>query len=135
MKRFFTIVRPTLVVLVVLRWFLVAPAQESQTKSSGGDKESSQSGFTGAGAGDGDTMAAKPGRADGLGNLLLREAAGQAAKVRIREQCLWARIADNIERVYFTVTGGGRPTTSAKKPNTRVEAATEAADRAKRIAG
>jgi hypothetical protein len=71
----------------------------------------------------------------GLGNPLLREAAGQAAKVRIREQYLWARIADNIQLVYFTVTGGGRPTTSAKKPNTRVEAATEAADRAKRIAG
>jgi len=70
-----------------------------------------------------------------IANPAVREAAGRAAKARIREQYLWPTIAENIERVYFTVTGGGRPETRAKKPNTRVEAATEAAARAKRIAG
>ena len=70
-----------------------------------------------------------------IANPAVREAAGQAAKTRIREQYLWPTIAENIERVYFTVTGGERPERRAKEPNTRVEAATEAAARAKRIAG
>jgi polysaccharide biosynthesis/export protein len=71
MRRLFIIGRHTLVALLVLHCFLAAPAQENQSKNSGGDKESSQSGLTGAGVGDGKTMAAKPGRADGLGNPLL----------------------------------------------------------------
>jgi polysaccharide export outer membrane protein len=71
MRRLFIIVRLTVVALFVLYFGLAAPAQESQNKNPGGDKESSQSGLTGAGAGDGETMAAKPGRADGLGNPLL----------------------------------------------------------------
>jgi glycosyltransferase involved in cell wall biosynthesis len=70
-----------------------------------------------------------------IANPAVREAAGQAAKVRIREQYLWHGIADNIEKVYFTLMGWGRPETPAKKPNKRVEAASEAAERAKRIAG
>jgi len=69
-----------------------------------------------------------------IANPAVREAAGLAAKARIREQYLWPTIAENIERVYFTVTGRGRPAVSVKKPNARVEA-TEAAARAKRIAG
>src|SRR5712692_11855589 len=71
MTRSFIIVRRTLLALLVLHCSLAAPAQESQNKNSGGDKESSQSGLTGAGAGDGEPMAAKSGRADGLGNPLL----------------------------------------------------------------
>ena len=71
MRRSFIIVRHTLLALLVLHCFLAASAQESQNKNSGGNKESSQSGLTGAGAGDGKTMAAKSGRADGLGNLSL----------------------------------------------------------------
>ena len=70
-----------------------------------------------------------------IANPAVREAAGQAAKVRIREQYLWHGIADNIEKVYFTLMGWRRPETPAKKPNKRVEAASEAAERAKRIAG
>jgi polysaccharide export outer membrane protein len=65
------IVRHALLVPLVLHCCLAAPAQESQNKDSGGDKESSQSGLTGAGAGDGETKAATSGRADGLGNPLL----------------------------------------------------------------
>jgi glycosyltransferase involved in cell wall biosynthesis len=68
-------------------------------------------------------------------NSAVREAAGRAAKARIREQYLWPTIAENIERVYFTVTGRGSSEASVKKPNTRVDAATEAAARAKRMAG
>lgn len=71
MRYFFIIVRHSLLALFVLHCSLAAPAQESQNNNSGGDKGSSQSGLTGAGAGDVETMAAKSGRADGLGNPLL----------------------------------------------------------------
>ncbi len=71
MRHFFIIVRHSLLALFVLHCSLAAPAQESQNNNSGGDKGSSQSGLTGAGAGDVETMAAKSGRADGLGNPLL----------------------------------------------------------------
>src|SRR5260370_39499500 len=71
MRHFFIIVRHMLLALLVLHCSLAAPAQESQNNNSGGDKGSSQSGLTGAGAGDVETMAAKSGRADGLGNPLL----------------------------------------------------------------
>src|SRR5258708_27424774 len=71
MRRFFTIVRHTLLALLVLHCSLAATAQESQNNNSGADKGSSQSGLTGAGEGDVETMAAKSGRADGLGNPLL----------------------------------------------------------------
>ncbi len=69
--RSFIVVRNTLLTLLALCCCLAAPAQESSNKPSGGEKRSSQSGFTGAGAGDSETMAAKPGGADGLGNPLL----------------------------------------------------------------
>jgi protein involved in polysaccharide export with SLBB domain len=71
MRRSFIIVRYTLLALLVAYCSLAASAQESQNKNWGGDKGSSQSGLTGAGAGDVKTMAAKSGRADGLGNPLL----------------------------------------------------------------
>jgi polysaccharide export outer membrane protein len=50
---------------------LAAFTQEEQSTNLGGNNESSQSGLTGAGAGGIGTTAAKPGRADGLGNPLL----------------------------------------------------------------
>jgi polysaccharide export outer membrane protein len=71
MRRFFIIVRYTLLALLALYCFLAASAQESQNKNWSGDKGSSQSGLTGAGAGDVKTMAAKSGRAGGLGDLSL----------------------------------------------------------------
>jgi polysaccharide export outer membrane protein len=71
MRHFFIIVRYTLLALLALYCFLAASAQESQNKNWSGDKGSSQSGLTGAGAGDVKTMAAKSGRAGGLGDLSL----------------------------------------------------------------
>jgi polysaccharide export outer membrane protein len=71
MRRSFIIVRHSLLAFLMLHCFLAAPAQEIKNKNLGGDKGSSQSGLTGAGGGDVETMAAKSGRADGLGNPLL----------------------------------------------------------------
>ena len=70
MKRLFIFVRFIGIALLVLECCSAAFAQGETTDPSG-NKDTSQSGFTGAGAGGSDTTAAKPGRADGLGNPLL----------------------------------------------------------------
>ena len=71
MRRCFIIVRHTLLALLMLHCFLAASAQESKNNNLSGEKESSQFGFTGARAGDDETIAAKSGGADGLGDLSL----------------------------------------------------------------
>src|SRR5579864_3471738 len=71
MKRLFMFVRFVGIASLALQCCLAAFAQEEQSTVLGGNKESSRSGFTGAGAGGSGTVAAKPGRADGLGNPLL----------------------------------------------------------------
>jgi polysaccharide export outer membrane protein len=71
MKRLLLIVRFLAIASLVLQCCLAAFAQEEQNTNLGGNKESSRSGLTGAGAGGSGTTAAKPGRADGLGNPLL----------------------------------------------------------------
>ena len=71
MKRLFIIVRLIAIASLVLQCCLAAFAQNEQRTNLGENKESSQSGLTGAGAGGSGTTAAKPGRADGLGNPLL----------------------------------------------------------------
>lgn len=63
------IVRDLAVVLFILQCCSAAFGQVG--KDLGDGKETSQSGLTGAGAGSGSSTAAKPGRADGLGNPLL----------------------------------------------------------------
>jgi len=70
MKRVFIFVRFIVIALLVLPCSSAAFAQVEKTDL-GGDKETSRSGFTGAGAGGSSTTAAKPGGADGLGNPLL----------------------------------------------------------------
>ena len=70
MKRLFIFVRSIAVVLLVLECCPAAFAQDEKTDL-GGNKETSRSGFTGAGAGGSGTTAAKPGGADGLGNPTL----------------------------------------------------------------
>jgi glycosyltransferase involved in cell wall biosynthesis len=69
-----------------------------------------------------------------IANPAVREAAGRAAKDRIRERYLWPRIADDIENAYFEVMGW---TTAAeapvKKPSARVTGKNAAV--AKRRAG
>ena len=70
MKRLFIFVRFIASALLVFECCSVAFAQAERTDL-GGNKETSRSGFTGAGAGGSSTTAAKPGGADGLGNPLL----------------------------------------------------------------
>ncbi len=70
MRRFCTFVRFAALALLVLPCSSAAFAQGEKTALSG-DKETSRSGFTGAGAGGSSTTAANPGGADGLGNLSL----------------------------------------------------------------
>jgi polysaccharide biosynthesis/export protein len=71
MKRLFIFVRFITTASLVLLCCFAVFAQEEQSTNMGGNMKSSQSGLTGAGAGGSGTTAAKPGRADGLGNPLL----------------------------------------------------------------
>jgi hypothetical protein len=59
----------------------------------------------------------------------VREAAGQAAKRRIREHYQWPQIAAEIERVYFEMMGWELAETAARRPNERVAATALAAKR------
>jgi glycosyltransferase involved in cell wall biosynthesis len=52
-----------------------------------------------------------------IANPAVRVAAGRAAKSRIRDQYLWPRIAEEIERVYFAVIGQGVSEAVPKKPS------------------
>jgi glycosyltransferase involved in cell wall biosynthesis len=51
-----------------------------------------------------------------IANPAVREAAGQAAKRRIREHYQWPQIATEIERVYFEMMGWELTGTTARKP-------------------
>jgi glycosyltransferase involved in cell wall biosynthesis len=55
-----------------------------------------------------------------INNPAVREAAGQAAKRRIREHYQWPQIATEIERVYFKIMGWDLAETSARRPMGRV---------------
>jgi glycosyltransferase involved in cell wall biosynthesis len=57
-----------------------------------------------------------------IANPAVREAAGQAAKRRIREQYQWPKIAAEIERVYFEMMGWDLAETPSRKPIGRVAA-------------
>jgi polysaccharide biosynthesis/export protein len=70
MKSLFTFVRVLAAALLVLECGSAAFAQGEKTDL-GGEKQTSQSGFTGAGAGGSSTTAATPGGADSLRNPLL----------------------------------------------------------------
>src|SRR5271165_5562553 len=70
MKRTFIIVRFAAIALLIFECGSAAFAQGEKTDL-GAVREVSRSSFTGAGAGGGTTTAAKPGGADGQGNLLL----------------------------------------------------------------
>ena len=64
-----------------------------------------------------------------IANPAVREAAGQAAKRRIREHYQWSQIASEIERVYFQMMGWELAGTPARKPVARVATATPASQR------
>lgn len=55
-----------------------------------------------------------------IANPTVREAAGAAAKARIREEYLWPKIAADIERSYFQVLGRELEQSPAKKPSASV---------------
>jgi glycosyltransferase involved in cell wall biosynthesis len=57
-----------------------------------------------------------------IANQTVREAAGLAAKSRVREHYQWTEIASEIERVYFETIGAQTPEHPAKKPSGRAEA-------------
>jgi glycosyltransferase involved in cell wall biosynthesis len=65
-----------------------------------------------------------------IANPAVREAAGQAAKRRIREHYQWPNISSEIERVYFEMMGWKTNTIPAKKPSGRVVAPTHATRKA-----
>jgi polysaccharide export outer membrane protein len=70
MKRSFIIVRLLAITFLVLESCSAGFAQD-KNEGPGGTKDTSRSGFTGAGAGGSSTTAAKAGRADSLGNPIL----------------------------------------------------------------
>jgi len=70
MRRLFIIVRFLAITLLVLECCLAGFAQDEKANL-GGSKDTSRSGFTGAGVGGSSTTATEPGGADGLGNPIL----------------------------------------------------------------
>jgi glycosyltransferase involved in cell wall biosynthesis len=60
-----------------------------------------------------------------IANPAVREAAGNAAKRRIREHYSWDKIVTDIEEVYFSVLGLEQPQLAPKKPATRLAPAPE----------
>ena len=64
-----------------------------------------------------------------IANPAVREAAGEAAKRRIREHYQWGQIATEIERVYFEMMGWELAETPPRMPVGRVAAAAAAGQR------
>jgi glycosyltransferase involved in cell wall biosynthesis len=64
-----------------------------------------------------------------IANPAVRDAAGRAAKRRIREHYLWPQIASEIERVYLEMLGWGSAKTLVKKPTGRASVTAPGATR------
>jgi len=64
-----------------------------------------------------------------IANPVVREAAGQAAKRRIREHYQWSQITKEIERGYLEMMGWDSAGTIARKPIGRASAAAPASQR------
>jgi glycosyltransferase involved in cell wall biosynthesis len=64
-----------------------------------------------------------------IANPAVREAAGRAAKQRIREHYQWPQVAREIERVYFEMMGWELAETGARRPVSRVAAAASVGQR------
>jgi len=58
-----------------------------------------------------------------IANSAVREAAGRTAKKRIEEQYQWQKVAEDIEKAYFTVLGEELARTPIKKPSVLAPAA------------
>jgi glycosyltransferase involved in cell wall biosynthesis len=71
-----------------------------------------------------------------IANPAVREAAGRAAKDRIREQYQWSKIAEDIEKAYLEVVGWRTISSPEKKPCTpAMEGVLKAAEISTRRAG
>jgi len=68
-----------------------------------------------------------------IANPAVREAAGKAAKRRIREQYLWDNITADIEGVYFDVLGWKQPPLGAKRLVAKVPLAPEISTTERRV--
>ncbi len=68
-----------------------------------------------------------------IANPAVREAAGRTAKTRIAEQYQWQKVAEEIEKAYFTILGAEREKVPIKKPS--VLAAARAREGSERRAG
>ena len=66
-----------------------------------------------------------------IANPCVREAAGRAAKQRVRQHYQWSEIAAEIDRVYFEMVGTHEQTNKQKKPNHRAEISSTAVERKK----
>ncbi len=55
-----------------------------------------------------------------IANPAVREAAGKAARRRIRDHYLWSNISTEVERVYFQIMGWEMPSRVPRKPSTSV---------------
>jgi glycosyltransferase involved in cell wall biosynthesis len=64
-----------------------------------------------------------------IANPAVREAAGQAAKRRVREHYQWPMIAAEVERVYFEMMGWGLAVTPPRKSSGRATESVSAAAR------
>jgi hypothetical protein len=63
----------------------------------------------------------------------VREAAGKAAKSRIKELYQWQKVAEDIESAYFNVLGWHPVGVQGKKPNTRAVAVGEIRSEQRRV--
>jgi glycosyltransferase involved in cell wall biosynthesis len=71
-----------------------------------------------------------------ISNPAVREAAGRAAKDRIRDQYQWSTIAEGIEKIYLEVMGYNTNHAPEKKPSTpAVQEVLEPAEMTARRAG
>jgi glycosyltransferase involved in cell wall biosynthesis len=64
-----------------------------------------------------------------IANPVVREAAGQAAKRRVRDHYQWTQIAAGIERIYFEMMGWNLAEAPARKPIGRAAVPAPAAQR------
>lgn len=64
-----------------------------------------------------------------IANPAVREAAGRAAKLRVREHYQWSQVSLEVERVYLETMGWDWVETAGKKPSGRASALTPASRR------
>jgi glycosyltransferase involved in cell wall biosynthesis len=64
-----------------------------------------------------------------IANPAVRKASGEAARRRVQERYQWNEISARVEEEYFKIMGWGLEKATARKPSTRVDAASGDAQR------